>query len=95
MSATITNHDIFHEGELAVQQRAGAVAKARNSGRMISDTIIPGAVKFVNKQPFFVTGSVDRQQNLWASIVVGSSGFVVAEPHGLDVDLDADVTRGR
>jgi len=84
MSTTI---DVFHEGELAVQERAGSVAQGRNSGRMIAATIIPGAIKFVRKQPFLVTGSVDQHQNLWASIIVGSTGFVVAEPHTLDLDL--------
>ena len=42
------------EGELAIQERAGATAQGRNSGRMISDSIIPGAIKFVKKQPLLV-----------------------------------------
>lgn len=87
MSTTMTRNDVFHEGELAVQQRADAVAQGRNSGRMIADTIIPGAIKFVKKQPLVVMGSVDEQQNLWASIVVGGTGFMVAEPRTLDADL--------
>ena len=87
MSAATTHHEVFHEGELAVQQRAGVVAQGRNSGRMIGDRIIPGAIKFVKRQPFVVTGSVDQQQHLWASIVVGRSGFVVAESRRLDIDL--------
>lgn len=87
MSTTDTTPEVFHEGELAVQQRAGASAQGHNSGRMIADAIIPGAIKFMKKQPFVVMGSVDEQQNLWASIVVGSTGFMVAEPRTLDIDL--------
>lgn len=77
----------FHEGELAVQQRAGATAQGQNSGRLIADTIIPGAIKFVKKQPLLVIGSVDEKNSLWTSILVGHPGFMVAEPQSIDVDL--------
>jgi len=87
MSTTNTIHEVYHEGEIAVQQHAGAVAQARNNGRVITDTIIPGAIKFTKKQPFVVMGSLDKQQNLWASIVVGRTGFMTAEPRTLDLDL--------
>jgi len=86
MSTAHTHHDVFHEGELAVQRRADSVVQGSNSGRLIADTIIPGAIKFVNKQPFVVMGSVDEQQNLWASILVGHHGFMTAAPQGVDVD---------
>ena len=78
---------IFHEGELAVQRRAGAIAQGQNSGQMISEKIIPGAIKFVGKQPFVVVGSVDETENVWASIVVGQTGFMSAEPQSLDIDV--------
>ena len=87
MSTTNTISDVFHEGELAIQRRAGAVAQGRNSGRMIADTIIAGAIRFVKKQPFVVMGSVDEHQSLWSSIVVGSVGFMTAEPRTLEIDL--------
>lgn len=77
----------FHEGELAVQERAGATAQGRNSGRMISDSIIPGAIKFVKSQPMLVIGSVDQDGRLWTSILIGRSGFMAAEPRMVDVDL--------
>jgi predicted pyridoxine 5'-phosphate oxidase superfamily flavin-nucleotide-binding protein len=87
MSTTILTPTVYHEGELAVQQRARSAEQARSNGRVISDTIIPGAIKFVKKQPFVVMGSADPQQNVWASIVVGRTGFVTAEPHSLDIDI--------
>jgi hypothetical protein len=52
---------------------------------MIADKIIPGAIRFVSKQPFVILGSVDEQDNLWSSIVVGKTGFMVAEPQSLDI----------
>ena len=63
------------------------LAQGNNSGRMIAGAIIPGAIKFVNKQPLLVVGSVDEQNELWASILVGRPGFMVAEPQSIDVDL--------
>ena len=54
MSTTTTYPTVYHEGERAVQQGAGAVEQARNNGRVIGDTIIPGAIKFTKKQPFVV-----------------------------------------
>ena len=77
----------FHEGELAIQQRAGTGVQGQNSGRMIADAIIPGAIKFVNKQPMLVVGSVDQQNDLWASLLVGQPGFMVADPRSIDIDL--------
>ena len=87
MSTTEMSNDVFHEGELAVQQRADASAQGRNSGRMIADAIIPGAIKFVKKQPLLVVGSVDADDGLWASIVVGEPGFMEAEPRDVEIDL--------
>ncbi len=87
MSTPNPIHEPFHEGELTIQRRADTVAQGRNSGRMIADTIVPGAINFVNTQPFAVMGSVDNQQRLWASIVVGTAGFMAAEPRALDIDL--------
>ena len=87
----MTENSTYHEGELAVQRRAGSVSQGQNSGRMISDKIIPGAIKFVKKQPFLVLGSVDEQGDLWASIAVGETGFVSAEPRQLEIDLQRTI----
>ncbi len=92
--STNTGHlDVFHEGELAVQQRAGALAQGKKSGRMIADKIIPGAIKFVRKQPFVILGSVDERGDVWASVVVGQTGFMFADTQSLNIDL-SQVLRG-
>ncbi|TWT57674.1 Pyridoxamine 5'-phosphate oxidase [Thalassoglobus neptunius] len=87
MSTTTTPTTKYHEGELIAQQLAGAVEQARCNGRVIGNTIIPGAIKFTKKQKFVVVSSVDQQQDLWASIIVGNTGFITAEPHALDIDV--------
>ena len=52
----------YHEGELRIQQLDGVLQQAQGSGRVISDTIIRGALKFIAQQPMAVLGSVDDDQ---------------------------------
>ena len=68
----------FHEGELRVQQRAGEAERANKPGHAISDTIIPGAIGFIGQQQMAVIGSIDPQQNVWASVLFGEAGFMDA-----------------
>ncbi len=77
----------FHEGELLVQQRAGEAERASKTGRAISDTIIPGAIDFIGQQPMAVIGSIDPQQNVWASVLFGEPGFMQAAERQVDFDL--------
>ena len=88
-----TDHEVnvYHQGELAVQSRANSSTQARNSGRMVSREIIPGAIRFVNKQPFAIAGSCSEDGELWASIFVGTAGFMVAEPASVRIDLSRSV----
>jgi len=76
----------YHEGELLVQQRVSEAKEAQQNGR-IADKILKGALKFIEQQPFVVLGSVDRQQNIWASILCGHPGFVKVDQHAVEVDL--------
>jgi len=76
----------YHE-ELLVQQRVSEAKEAQQNGRIIADKILKGALKFIEQQ-FVVLGSVDRQQNIWASILCGHPGFVKAvDQHAVEVDL--------
>ncbi len=68
----------YHEGELQIQQLDGVLQQAQGSGRVSADTIIKGALKFIAQQPMAVLGSVDHDQNVWASILFGRPGFVTA-----------------
>ena len=70
--------DPYHEGEKAVQNRAGEQAVAERNGRAINTEIMPGALKFISQQAMVVLGSVDLQGRLWASIVTGEPGFAHA-----------------
>ncbi len=70
--------DPYHEGEKAVQDRAGEQAIAERNGRAINTQIMPGALKFVAQQAMAVLGSVDSQGRLWASVLTGEPGFAHA-----------------
>ena len=69
----------YHEGELQVQERAGVRIESERNSAVIADSIIPGAIRFIEQQSMAVLGSVDRDENLWASVLVGQTGFMVAE----------------
>ncbi len=69
----------FHEGELEVQERVGVLHEGAESSQVIQDSIIKGALRFVTQQSMAVLGSVDSSQNIWASVLVGQTGFMHAD----------------
>ena len=79
--------DPFHEGELRVQELAGELEEGVRNGRVLADSIMKGALKFVAQQPMVVLGSVDDRQNIWASVLFGQPGFVTA-PDERKVEFD-------
>lgn len=66
----------YHEGERLVQQQVGEAIAAAQNGRIIADSIPKGALIFIKQQPMVILGSVDAQQNIWASVLFGHPGFV-------------------
>ena len=68
----------YHEGELLAQRRVGVVDEAVRNGRAISDSIVRGALSFVNQQPMAILASVDEGLDVWASALFGEPGFISA-----------------
>lgn len=68
----------FHEGELAVQERLGLRTEAKQNSGVIADSIIKGAFRFIEQQRMAVIGSIDPDENVWASVLVGQEGFMQA-----------------
>ncbi|MDR7130274.1 putative pyridoxine 5'-phosphate oxidase superfamily flavin-nucleotide-binding protein [Algoriphagus sp. 4150] len=68
--------EIYHAGELEAQQNAGEESIALRNGRMVSDRIIPGAVKFIENQPFFILSHRDESGNVWTHFLTGSPGYI-------------------
>jgi predicted pyridoxine 5'-phosphate oxidase superfamily flavin-nucleotide-binding protein len=82
----------FHDGEQLIQQRFGEVEIAQRNGQIIADKIIPSALKFIEQQPMVVLGSVDVSQNVWASVLFGSPGFMTAvDQSTVEFDLNQAV----
>ncbi len=82
----------YHEGELLMQERAGELAQGERNGRVISRTIIQGAIPFLAKQTMIVLGSMDERGRVWASLLFGPPGFVSAPDNGaMEFDLTKTV----
>ena len=69
----------YHEGELQVQARVGALDDGAMNARVIQDSIIKGALRFLKQLPMAVFGSLDQEKNVWASVFIGTPGFIQAE----------------
>lgn len=67
----------FHEGEAALQRRAGARERLALAGpRVLRDHLPEQHREFFGQLPFLLVGSVDAAGQPWASILAGASGFV-------------------
>lgn len=66
----------YHDGELAVQRQAGVEGMARRVGLSIKDTMALPAQAFVRERPFVVVASTDTHGRVWASLLVGTPGFM-------------------
>jgi uncharacterized protein len=76
----------FHAGEIAVQARAGVSEEATNLKRLIGNALKPAAESFLTTQHLAIAGSVDSQEKVWASLLVGDPGFIeVLNPHALNI----------
>lgn len=86
----------FHQGELAVQKRAGESARARANGAVVKAEILDGALSFIARQSLVAVGSTASDGSLWASVILGATGFMRADdPHAVHIDLNqAAVAQG-
>lgn len=79
----------FHKGEREVQHRVGEERQANSNGRIVTNTIIKGAINFIEKQPMLIVSSVDEHKNVWASLLIGDYGIAtVPTPNTLSIDIN-------
>lgn len=89
MGARTTSAQPFHEGERAVQRKAGERRRAGAVGRLIADRIPGSATGFLAQQPMAVLGTRDADGRVWASLLFGPPGFLrAADPTTIEVDVD-------
>jgi predicted pyridoxine 5'-phosphate oxidase superfamily flavin-nucleotide-binding protein len=67
---------IFHEGELAVQRRAGVTEEARQVGKVIQMEIPPRVAAVLVEQPMVITACIGEDDQVWASLLTGAPGFL-------------------
>jgi uncharacterized protein len=79
---------VFHAGELEVQERAGVGRMASKIGGSIHDTIPPVASAFLEQQRFVVLVTADPDYRPWSSVLSGPPGFARALDPGT-VRIDA------
>ncbi|MDQ0792941.1 pyridoxamine 5'-phosphate oxidase family protein [Streptomyces sp. B1I3] len=76
----------YHDGELAVQHRAGLRDPAAGSLRAIRDTVPDAAAVFLTRQPMIVVGAADASGRLWSTLLTGEPGFLgVPDPRTLTI----------
>jgi uncharacterized protein len=70
--------DPYHEGEKALQARAGVREQAQAVGAIVEATLFPAARRFLAEQRLLVAASLDAQGRPWASLLTGPAGFARA-----------------
>ena len=82
--------DVFHQGELAVQDRAGVVMQARKVGQIISSDLPEGADRYLASLPILFRGGADERGDVWASVLTGGQGFArVVDSHTVEIRADS------
>jgi predicted pyridoxine 5'-phosphate oxidase superfamily flavin-nucleotide-binding protein len=78
---------VFHDGELAVQRRAGVRDEAARLAPMLAPAELRGGLAaFLADRTFAVLAARDRAGRLWASPLTGAPGFLaVTSPTTLQV----------
>jgi uncharacterized protein len=74
----------YHDGELAMQERAGMRDLANQVGSIIGSEFSAGSAAFVAARPFVITSTIWPDGTVTASIIGGKSGFAQpSDPHTL------------
>src|SRR5262249_2004697 len=80
----------FHEGERAVQDRAGVRRMAEKIGISVDDSIPPPAQEFLRRRYVVQLGSVSPRGAVWASQRVGPPGFMTCpDEHTVRIEAAA------
>ncbi|OKP67712.1 hypothetical protein A3842_27955 [Paenibacillus sp. P3E] len=69
-------NSVYHRGEIAVQQMAGALTMAEQTGRSVRDYMPQAASDFLANQTFIIISTIDGNNRVWATLLTGAPGFV-------------------
>lgn len=85
--------EVFHAGEIAVQELAGERAIARRRESMIGNRVVEGARAFLSAQTVVAIAAEQPDGALWASMWCGLPGFVTSAGDGAHVEVIAALDR--
>ena len=68
----------FHSGEIAIQSRAGVRDTAERVSRIMSANLPRNAQYFLEMQRMVVIGTIDENEQVQASLLIGNPGFIKA-----------------
>lgn len=78
----------FHSGEIAVQTQAAQLDEASQLLKILSQVIKPVARDFLRTQQLAVASTIDSSGRVWASLLTGKPGFIVAlDENTLEIDF--------
>ncbi|MEM9948352.1 MAG: pyridoxamine 5'-phosphate oxidase family protein [Cyanobacteria bacterium P01_D01_bin.36] len=84
----------FHAGEQSIQTRLGGREKMESFGRRAIREFLPEQHRqFYAQLSYLLVGSVDSDNNLWASILIGKPGFI-STPSDRTLHVDAQPLYG-
>lgn len=79
----------FHTGELKIQDKYNIKHDPRLVERLLKDHIMDGLIPFIEQQSTLILSTLDRQGNIWASMLVGDNGLIkVVGPKEIHIHLD-------
>ncbi len=68
--------NVYHSGEILVQQKANEKVIADRNGRAVTNKIVRGAINFIEKLPFAIASSQNELGEIFVSFLSGSEGFI-------------------
>jgi predicted pyridoxine 5'-phosphate oxidase superfamily flavin-nucleotide-binding protein len=80
-------NDVYHAGEIAVQERTGDRQLAERRAGMFGDRLPDGARAFLQHQGVAAVGGAGADGAIWASLWCGLPGFLRSDAHGGSVDI--------
>ncbi|MCE9499810.1 MAG: pyridoxamine 5'-phosphate oxidase family protein [Leptospira sp.] len=72
------SESVYHRGEIEAQKKAGTIHQAESIAHLFMDQLPVSAVDFFASQSMVILSSQDLQRNIWASIILGKTGFITA-----------------
>lgn len=90
--STDTAPSPWHTGELKLQRLTGVAELMREAGGRVIRSFMPDQHrKFFAQLPFAALGTVDREGDVWATLIAGTPGFLHAPTeHTLQLDIVRD-----